>query len=353
MENSSKRKRKRSTEREPVKSGKKTVLVRPDIKYKAQTTQQTYYEEELDDLDLEDLPETIDEETTLEGENESEHLIEYEPEETDNETDDSDFDEDRGESLFDSKDLDFRKVKPDIILYEICPLEGDAVDERQEIEVYIPSKETVRRKDAMNDYQIRAEALKAIGNLISEKDRGFLLADSFNPALIYEKIQKDIAKMIGKHASWITNLKKACIVQTPRWGLQPLSIFFPEDISWGVKEFSDPIKKAITDEDSFKPLSIESLASVITKTETEYKILTSNAGSGLRRILAWHNIPNPSDRKRLAESISVVLRKTKNKEASEIIKIVCANKADLKRVMEYYDFTFDLIEKLKRGKDRQ
>lgn len=347
MENSSKRKRKHSKEVAPVKRGKRTVRVNPYIKYKAQTTQQTYYEEEFEeDLEIDDLEEPIDEEATPEDENDNENLIEYEPEETDIETDDFDFDEDNRDSLFDSTGLDSTKVQPDIILYEICPLEGG---EAQEIAVYV----TAKRKDAMYDYKIQSEALKAIGNILSEKDRDFLLAESFNPALILEKIQKDIAKVIGKNESWISNLKKTCIVQTPRWGLQPLSIFFPEDIPRDVKEFSSSIKKAIDEEDPFNPLSLKDLASVITETETEYKKLTSNAGSGLRRILAWLNIPIPSARKQLAKSTSAVLNKNRNKGASEIITIVCANKADLKLVMEYYDFTCGLIEKLKRGKDRQ
>ena len=333
---------------------------KPNIfhKYDAQVSQETFLEEDFEYADsdvLEPEEELLSEDTPNDEIQEiKEKLNDYDPDEIDTD-DDRNLDPDERGSIFDSYETKaLRKIQPDIILEEVLPYNdsGSSVT----IDIFIPSKKRLytRRTSTkgQKEYEIRTEALEKIGNLLANKDRDFLLNNIYNPSLITQKKQKEVARSIGKDETWITRLKQSCIIQTPRWGMQPLSIFFPEEISSGVEDYSRHIIDQIDNEDPFKPLPIKELAGLVSVNEVDYKELTTNAGSKLRRVLEKLSIPPPKERLKLAESLMEAISVHTDKINSEIIEIIKgADKKKLSKLLiRYNSFSEKLIQKLKSRK---
>ena len=344
-----KRKRKVAATSKP--ESRRASRLKPNIlrKYEAQVSHETF----MDEIDVSGLEEYPPEEPLNEETREiAEELIIYGYEELDMDKDEG-LDPDEQINIFDfSEGNPLKKIKADIILEEVVTYGSSDI----EVNVYIPSKaRAIIRKNRGNrqkEYEIRTDALENIGKLLAGKDRQFLLSESFSPELITPKIQKEIARLIRKDETWITRLKQSCIVQTPRWGLQPLSLFFPEVIPSSVENVSKSVIMNINDEDPFNTLSIEELAGIISSTESDYKQLTANAGSKLRRILDKLSIPPPNSRLKLAKVFMDTINEHKDASGSDIIKIVKSSCNDniSQLIIKYNDYSNKLIQRLKAGK---
>jgi len=333
---------------------------KPNIfhKYDAQVSQETFLEEDFEYVEsgvLEPEKEFINKDTPNDETQEIiEELNDYEPDEIDTD-DDGNLDFDESGSIFDPYDTKpLRKIQPDVILEEVYPYNDSGFSVT--IDIFIPSKRRMFGRCAstkgQKEYEIRTEALEKIGNMLAKKDRDFLLNNVYNPSLITQKKQKEVARSIGKDETWITRLKQSCIIQTPRWGMQPLSIFFPEEIPSGVEDYSRQIIDQIDKENPFMPLSIKELAGLVSDTEVDYKALTINAGSKLRRVLEKLSIPPPKERMKLAEILMEAINIHKDNNNFEIIEI--AKGADKKKIskllIRYNSFSEKLIQKLKSRK---
>lgn len=333
---------------------------KPNIfhKFEAQIAQETFLEEDFEyaNSDVSEPEEGLISENTPDDETQEiiDELNDYDPDEIDTD-DDRNLDPDETESIYDSYETkSLRKIQPDIILEELLPYNdsGSSVT----IDIFIPSKKRMIGKSTgrkgQKEYEIRTEALEKIGNMLAAKDRDFLLNNVYNPSLITQKKQKEVARSIGKDETWITRLKQSCIIQTPRWGMQPLSIFFPEEISSGVEDYSRRIIDQIDNEDPFKPLPIKELAGLVSDNEVDYQALTTNAGSKLRRVLDKLSIPPPKERLKLAEILMETIDLNKDKTNSEIVEIIkVADKKELSNLLiRYNSFSEKLIQKLKSRK---
>jgi len=340
-------KQKIKTAPQPKLSPKRTVKAKPNIshKFEAQVSQETFLEIEADDI-LDGKEDYLEDKAV--GQDETDNLIEYDAEELDID-DESNLDADRRDSIFDSPDAISYDLRPDIVLEEIAPYAGKAP---ATISVFIPSKIRSLIGNASIEHEIRTEALEKIGKLLAEQDRGFLSGENFDPVLISYKRQKDVARLIGKDETWITRLKQSCIVQTPRWGLQPLSIFFPEEIPSSIKDYSEAVKHHINNENPMKPLTMEELASLISQGDHEYKSLTVNAGSKLRRILERLSFPPPKERLKLAKIITEHLAEHENAANSELLdNLKNSGKKNISKLfVKHSSFSDKLIQKLKDRK---
>ena len=303
MGNTTKNKIKAVTKTEGKRSPKQDRRPKQNVvqKYLMQTSQQGLLDRELDavsesDDDLFQIESSSSAEDFILDQ--EEQIIDYFSDEVD-----GDVEDDACDSVFDSLEEKVLPIKPDIIFQEVMPFQPYEKTQPNHIDVSIPLMKFTLRKGVSKDVLDRADALQQIGNIIAGKDKEFLLAYQYDLSLISHKVQKDMARIIGKHETWITNLKEACIVETSRWGVLPLSLFFPEEPSSDVKKFSKSIQSHIFNENPLAPLTIEDLASLISHNETTYKSLVSNAGSKLRRILSKLAIPSPKERKDLAEVI--------------------------------------------------
>lgn len=329
----------------PKVSQKKTAKSKLNItnKFQAQVSQETILEAETDEL-LDN--EEYTEKETFSEEDDTEHLIEYNADELDIDNDD-DFDTEKRESVFDSSDDEvFHNIRPDIVIEEVV---STGRVSNSALSVHIPSKVRYLTGTASQEHEIRTDALERIGRFLAEQDKGFLLNDDFDAGLITAKKQKDIARLVGKDETWITRLKQSCIVQTPRWGLQPLFLFFPEEIPSSMKDHSEAVIRHIDNEDPLNPLTIEDLASLISRDDSEYRSLSSNAGSKLRRILEKLSVPPPHERLILAKVFAAQLVVHKDVGGPELIKIVKkSGKMNLSQLLnKYRSFSDKLIEKLK------
>lgn len=339
----------------PKTANKRKTKRKPDIfqKLQAQVSQETILEENLDNSDYLE-PDVEPEEIPSDEVGESgEQLIDYDPEEVDIDEEEP-LGNDKSMSIFDTYEAKpFMRIRSDIILDEIIPYNDSKTSDRIDIDVYIPSKKRLIGKGGgkkSKEHAIRTEALERIGALLANQDKGFLLGNVFNPALITQKRQKDIARSIGKDETWITRLKQSCVVQTSRWGLQPLSIFFPEETLSSIESYSRQIVDSINNEDPLNPLSIEELARLVSQTEVDYKNLTTNAGSKLRRILEKLSIPPPKARMNFAKAFTRVINEHENADNSQIIEMVKASneKWFSETIIEYSDFSEKLIQRLSK-----
>lgn len=332
----------------PKMAQKKTAKSKLNItnKFEAQVSQEAILEAEVDELL--DMEEYTEEEALTEEDDEREHLIEYSPDEIDID-DDSDFDTEIGESVFDSSDDEvFHNIRPDIVIEEVVSTGGIA---NAALSVHVPSRIRSLAGTASQEHEIRTDALERIGRFLAKQDEGFLLNDGFDVALITAKKQKDIARLVGKDETWITRLKQSCIVKTPRWGLQPLFLFFPEEMPASVVSYSESIVHHISNEDPLKPIPIEELGTLISHGKSEYKSLTSNAGSKLRRILERLSIPTPNERLKLARSIADFLKAHEGKSDAEIMHFMqIAGYKDLDKLLTRYgSFSSNLLRRLRHA----
>ncbi len=324
-------------------------------KFEAQVSQETFLKENSENIDSEILESEV-ESYSKEIEEATEHLIEYDSEALDVDNDE-DFGADKKVNIFDfSGETSLKKVEPDIVIDEIIPYNHvNTSKDTTVLDVFIPSKKrSLIRKDtnkSNKEYSIRVEALEKIGELLAEKDREFLLADVFNPAIIIPKKQKEIARNIHKDETWITRLKQSCIVSTPRFGLQPLSIFFPEETLTNNENYSMLVDH-VNKEDPLNPLSIEDLASLISDNETDYRALTSNAGSKLRRIFKKLSIPPPQERQTLAKYFLNILNDHKDVNISEVLESKKTSRSNniAKLTAKYINFSEKLFARLKNPK---
>lgn len=319
-------------------------------KFEAQVSQETILEAETDELI--DIEEYTEEEGFADEDNDREQLIEYSTDEIDID-DDGTFGNEIRESVFDSSDDEvFHNIKPDIVIEEVVSTGGIA---NADLSVNVPSKVRSLTGTASREHEIRTDALERIGKFLAEQDEGFLLNDDFDTTLITAKKQKDIARLVGKDETWITRLKQSCIVQTPRWGLQPLFLFFPEELPASVISYSESIVRQISNEDPLNPITIEKLAELVSQGSSEYKSLTSNAGSKLRRLLERLSIPTPNERLKLARSITDFLKAYEGESDAEMMHLLqmAGNDGLDKLLTRYGSFSSNLLRRLRHGKTKR